>query len=528
MEFSPKSPIRDALTALEAGRIDLSEFERVVETAMTNGSLAPGADYGLLHTALRGGLIHEDSLSRLGIDLGPGADRTRYRSEDQRTRGRIASDAIPPPELDHVTTGSILGRRYLLERELGSGGMGVVFFARDEEVPGEVYAIKVLNPEVREIPASLDLMREEVRKTRALAHPNIVGVYSLNMDGPTAYILMEYLEGKTLTALIDDDFGRGMPFLRAWPPIQDVCSALAHAHDHSVIHCDLKPSNIFITTAGKAKLLDFGIAQAARGGAGHFDTASLGALTEAYASCDMLEQRPPEQRDDIYSLACVLYEMLSGRHPFDRRSSLDAREAGLKMPRIASLSRRQNTALARALAFDRGKRTPSVEALQAGLAPNRRTGIVWAMAAILALGAGVAGWLWTSRREPTPEPQTASAPQKDSAPQTASAPPPGAQVAAAQPGASLAPPSETRPLQSSTNPCNAPLTRGTLERVLNAGMDASARAALMSTGSREAEEATALLRSSVDCLRALRAEGIASPDSDRFLHQVRSMLTENP
>ena len=216
--------------------------------------------------------------------------------------------------------------------------MGVVYLASDQEVKGETFAIKVLTPEIRERPDALELLREEVHKTRTLAHQNIVGVYSLNVGRSDVFILMECLEGKTLQALLDEDFGRGMRFDRAWPIIEDLGAALAYAHDHSVIHGDLKPANVFVTTSGKAKLLDFGIARAARGSRRGKDAAPLGALTPAYASCEMLEQLAPDTRDDIYALGCLIYEMLSGRHPFSGRTAVEARDAGEKAVPISSLT----------------------------------------------------------------------------------------------------------------------------------------------------------------------------------------------
>jgi serine/threonine protein kinase len=307
--------------------------------------------------------------------------RTQTSSDDEtrlprsETSSRLSDTDSSQPRRDSprledapVTAGQLLAGRYRLERELGAGGMGVVYFARDEKVKGEIFAIKVLKPEIRERPEALDLVREEVRKTRSIAGPNIVGMYSVDEDDcGNVFILMEYLEGKTLGALLDDDFGRGMPFSRAWPLIQDICAGLASAHDHNVIHSDLKPANIFITTGNRAKLLDFGIARAARGKAGRFDPGALGALTLAYASCEMLEGAVPDQRDDVYCLACVIYEMLTGKHPFDSPSALEARDDGLQIAPIASLTAGQNSALANALAFDRAKRTPSVEALLSGL-----------------------------------------------------------------------------------------------------------------------------------------------------------------
>ena len=313
-----------------------------------------------------------------------------------------ASEWIEPQPLvaapdAEVTTGVLLGGRYLLERKLGEGGMGVVYFASDQEVKGETFAIKVLKPEIRDQPEALALLREEVRKTRSLSHPNVVGVYSLNSDRASVYMLMEYLEGKTLDALIDEDFARGMPFDRAWPIIQDVGAALAFAHDRSVIHSDLKPSNIFVTTSGRAKLVDFGIARAARGRRRAIDPAALGALTPAYASCEMLEGQDPDNRDDIYALACVIYEMLSGKHPFGGRSAVEARDEKRTPAPLASLSRGQNAALAKALAYEREQRSASVEALIAGLRPAagsrlRARMLIPVIAVALAVAAGIGWW----------------------------------------------------------------------------------------------------------------------------------------
>jgi serine/threonine-protein kinase len=267
-----------------------------------------------------------------------------------------------------LAIGQKLSGRYRIERELGEGGMGVVYLATDEQIAGETFAVKVLKEGVST--EALELLREEVRKTRKLSHPNIVDVHSVNVDGTLLYVLMEYLEGKPLNALLDEEFGRGMPFSRAWPIIEDACAALGYAHDHSVIHSDLKPANIFVTTSGRTKLLDFGIARVSRGPLMHKRSGPL-ALTPAYASCEMLAGEEADRRDDIYSLACLIYEMLCGERPFGRLNALEARAAGVQVPPLGVLSRRQNGALAQALAFDRKARTASVEQLLAGLATDK-------------------------------------------------------------------------------------------------------------------------------------------------------------
>jgi formylglycine-generating enzyme required for sulfatase activity len=234
-----------------------------------------------------------------------------------------------------------------------------------------------------------------------------MGAYCVNSDEDGDYMLMEYLEGGTLQKLLDEEFWRGIPLPRAWPLIADTCAALAYAHDHNVIHSDLKPSNVFVTTSGNVKVLDFGIARGARGALRGFDARACGAVTETYASCEILEGGTPDVRDDVYALGCVVYEMLSGKHPFGRHPATEARELKLRPPRLGSLSRRQNAAIARALSFDRDLRTESVEAFQSELRPREPQAKLWpailAAAAVLVLaGAAVALFDRTGSEPPRP------------------------------------------------------------------------------------------------------------------------------
>jgi serine/threonine protein kinase len=399
MESTTLDRVQKAVAAFEAGEKTLAALEGFIGSLLRSEVVTPEDAGVVLRSAVARGALPAELLRRLRlIDAGtapleqhrvptstpaplrasaettfrpahPSAPTIAPTPADRSSTSSSWSDSDLHPAATDIAVGTRLGGRYLLERVLGEGGMGVVYFASDQEVKGECFAIKVLKPAIREYPEALDLLREEVRRTRSLGHPNIVGVYSLNSDRSNVYMIMEYLEGKTLSALIDEAFGRGMPFMRAWPLIDDMCKALAYAHDQSVIHSDIKTSNVFITTGGKAKLLDFGIARAARGRRNRENTAGLGALTPTYASCEMLEGRNPDARDDIYSLACVIYEMLSGRHPFSDHTAIEARDEKRVPAPLASLTRSQNASLAQALAFDREQRTASVESLLAGLAP---------------------------------------------------------------------------------------------------------------------------------------------------------------
>jgi serine/threonine protein kinase len=310
--------------------------------------------------------------------------------------------------LEEAREGMVLKHQYRLDQRIGEGGMGIVFRATDLESQGlgarENVAVKVLKSAFRVHPDALRALNEEVRKGRLLAHPNIVSAFSFNRDQHHVFMTMEFLEGKPLDALLDEDFARGMPFESAWPIIEGMGSALAYAHDRGIVHSDFKPSNVFVLAGGRAKVLDFGIARAARGGnrGGHFDAGDLGAMTPAYASCEMLENAPPDNRDDIYALGCVIYEMLSGKHPFARKSAIEARDRKFIYRPIAALSHAQNKVLAHTLAFDQYKRTSSVEEAVNGLkkglrwSPARRYG--WIAAGVLALViAGLTSWFGMNR-----------------------------------------------------------------------------------------------------------------------------------
>jgi serine/threonine protein kinase len=304
---------------------------------------------------------------------------------------------------ESVQVGTVLSGRYLLERVLGEGGMGTVFLAQDQE-ENQPFAIKVMKQDFAANPDALKTLREEVIKSRELRHENIVGVYALSRDRNIVYVQMEYLQGKSLGELLDDDFARGMAFDQAWPIIQGAGAGLSFVHNaKGYIHSDIKPSNIFVTTAGKAKLLDFGIARALRGRASRYDPGELGALTPAYASCEMLEHETPDVRDDVYSFACVVYELLTGKHPFARQRAIEARDNRARMAPVSVLSRRQNAALGRALSFQRATRTPSIEAFVAGLRDKQGQllrVLVRGVAAAAVLAAILSGgWLLRERQQ---------------------------------------------------------------------------------------------------------------------------------
>lgn len=262
--------------------------------------------------------------------------------------------------------GHVLGDRYRLEHELDRCGMGIRYLASDLKTEDATVAVKVLWREVHSLPEAVARLRAEVRLIRMLRHPHIARVYSLHSDAGNSYLVTEYPGGRSLDAYLQET-GQGMSLDDAVRVIDDLCAALAYAHDLDVVHGDVQPATVYVTLSGRAKLVDFGMVKAARMCNERFGALWVAGRTMAYASIDMLEGREPDPRDDVYSLACIVYTLLSGAHPFGSYSAADARRLGLAMPPLVALSRDQNAALARALAFERAQRTPGVSALLADL-----------------------------------------------------------------------------------------------------------------------------------------------------------------
>jgi hypothetical protein len=268
--------------------------------------------------------------------------------------------------------GDTLNGRFVLEECIGFGGMGTVYKALDlrklEASDRQPYiAIKVLNVQFQGHPKSLIALQREARKAQSLAHANIVSVYDFDRDGAMVYVTMEYLSGKSLSQLLRAPDFRSLSFEETMKIVRGMGKALAYAHERGFVHCDFKPANVILTDTGGVKVIDFGIARVFQKAEEApdvtvFDPGSLGALTPAYASPEMLENREPDPRDDIYALACITYELLTGRHPFNRLSATQARDAGLRPQRPPGLGHNQWRALRCALAFQREARTPSVNA----------------------------------------------------------------------------------------------------------------------------------------------------------------------
>ncbi len=213
---------------------------------------------------------------------------------------------------EELTTGSTFAGRYQIIEELGKGGMGKVYKALDTDLKEKV-AIKLIKPEVALDKKTIERFRNELKFARKIRHKNVCQMYDLNREEGTHYITMEYVHGEDLKRLI-----RKMGQMSAGQVISiamQVCEGMAEAHRLGVVHRDLKPQNIMIDEEGNARIMDFGIARSVKGkgitGAG----VMIG--TPEYMSPEQVEGKESDQRSDIYSLGVILYEMVTGRVPFE-------------------------------------------------------------------------------------------------------------------------------------------------------------------------------------------------------------------
>lgn len=268
--------------------------------------------------------------------------------------------------------GVTLKERFVLLERLGQGGMGVVFKAKDllkvEAHDKNPYvAIKVLTEAFKQYSGSFIALQREASKAQKLAHPNIATVYDFDRDGDIVFMTMEYLQGKPLNRLIKELKDNPISTDEALRMIEDLCHGLAYAHQQNLIHSDFKPGNCFLLNDGTVKLLDFGIARASSKADEEkdntmFDPGKLSAVTPAYATIEMFAGMDPDPRDDIYGLACVAYQLLSGgRHPFNKVASPKIKELGIKPKPLSGLTRSQQKGLLKGLAIERNNRTNTVD-----------------------------------------------------------------------------------------------------------------------------------------------------------------------
>lgn len=206
----------------------------------------------------------------------------------------------------------LLSGRYELLEKIGDGGMAVVYKGKDRLL-NRFIAIKILRPEFTKDASFVENFKRESQAAAGLSHPNIVSVYDVGKGGNINYIVMELVEGKNLSTIIAEE--APLDYRRVIDLTKQVASALRIAHKNKIIHRDVKPHNIMVTSDGVAKLADFGIAKAVNDATLSTNSKVIGSVH--YFSPEQARGNYVDERSDIYSLGIVMYEMLTGRVPFD-------------------------------------------------------------------------------------------------------------------------------------------------------------------------------------------------------------------
>ncbi len=247
--------------------------------------------------------------------------------DTQQYCGECGTQIIPKEEIpvtetietpkEELTTGSLFAGRYQIIEELGKGGMGKVYKANDTKI-NEKIALKLIKPEISSDKKTIERFSNELKFARKIRHNNVCHMFDLNEEKGSHYITMEYVRGEDLKRLI-----RKMGQLsvgQVIPIAKQVCEGLTEAHRLGVVHRDLKPQNIMVDEDGNARIMDFGIARSITGKGITGSGVMIG--TPEYMSPEQAEVKEVDQRSDIYSLGVILYEMVTGRVPFEGETSL--------------------------------------------------------------------------------------------------------------------------------------------------------------------------------------------------------------
>ncbi len=211
----------------------------------------------------------------------------------------------------------VLGNRYEILEHVGSGGMADVYKAHDI-VLDRIVAVKILHSQLASDEDFLRKFQQEARGAAGLSHPNIVSIYDVGEENDRHYIVMEYIAGETLKNLIQRE--GALPVDVSLRIAREIACALVHAHAHNLVHCDIKPHNILVTADGRVKVADFGIARAISSTTMTYDGNVVGSVH--YFSPEQAKGTKITPKSDIYSLGIVLYEMLTGRLPFNGETSV--------------------------------------------------------------------------------------------------------------------------------------------------------------------------------------------------------------
>ena len=328
--------------------------------------------------------------------------------------------------VDQPKLGDLLSDRYRLIELIGTGGMSYVYKAIDNfaEKAGDsepYVAVKILSSEFSAHPDAVTIMQREAKKTRLLAHPNIVQIHDFVLEDSLCYIVMEYLQGETLDQIIKRSKPNGLPKNGALNILKQITSALEFAHQQGILHSDLKPSNIFITQQQRVKIFDFGVSRGLKQKVDEYAVQlhsdepeyEVGGYTPAYASLNMLNQQTHDVKDDIYGLACITYEMFTSKHPYARKPANKAFAEKIKPNKVPKLALFNWKGLEKGLQLEHHQRTESVQQFYQDLTRTLFKPVALAASALLVSVVAITLWQNSSQTISETQEQLAHYQQQD-------------------------------------------------------------------------------------------------------------------
>ncbi|MFB8118568.1 protein kinase [Streptomyces sp. NPDC055962] len=346
--------------------------------------------------------------------------------------------------------GSVAGGRYQLRDLLGEGGMASVYLAYDSALDRQV-AIKTLHTELGREQSFRERFRREAQAVAKLQHTNIVSVFDTGEDelggALMPYIVMEYVEGQPLGSVLQSDIQQygAMPAEKALKVTADVLAALETSHEMGLVHRDIKPGNVMMTRRGVVKVMDFGIARAMQSGVTSMTQTGMVVGTPQYLSPEQALGRGVDARSDLYSVGIMLFQLLTGRIPFDADSPLAIAYAHVQEEPVApssinrSITPAMDALVARALKKNPNERFPSAAAMQDEIA--RVLGASTASAPVIVSGSspansgsGVGSAVFPPVDQAVPAPQSVQTPYQPHPHQQHQPGPYGAPTPAPTPG----------------------------------------------------------------------------------------------
>ncbi len=285
-----------------------------------------------------------------------------------------ATLARPRDRSEHLNSslpkGTVLKDRYLLTSLIATGGTSNIYKARDllatiheSDSYGEI-VLKVSNQHLHDTDTASGITLHEALTTRNLCHPNIIRVYDYDCDEQYCFVSMEYLNGEPLSQRLARSVGNRLDYRQALEIAVPAADAIHHAHCQGVIHSDIKPGNIIITTEGMIKVIDFGTARPDSGKtalSAQTRETDYSGFTPIYASPETLRDQVATSTDDVFSFACTLYEMLNGQHPFNRVAADIAEQRNISAQRPRKINFWQWQVLKKALSFKQEQRYTSIK-----------------------------------------------------------------------------------------------------------------------------------------------------------------------